>query len=260
VEEAQYQLNEQHENSVLENQYENAVEEEKIASGFEEYVEDTNENYQIEAENVEVTDSSEPPKKGFSLWLLLLPLILLFGAGYLLFSLMGRTENPYADKMPQAKHTTTTTEEKVTEKPSDTNLEKSNIEKKEDDDLSINSTAALLQTKAEKAKDKKGIEKKSTQSTKESTQSSSTKNNQITPSTSDLVKGFYVIISSTQSKKEALAEAQKLTKRNYPAFVLPGPNNYNRIGIFAGTDRTAAEQKLSNYKNEINTAAWILKY
>ncbi len=241
VEEAQYQSAAYQKNSILEKEYEPLEGEEKIASGFDEYVE-AEDNYQIEAENVKVTESNHESQKRFSLWLLLLPLMLLIGAGYLLFSLMGKTENPYAKEMPKAT------------KPSTEKVDKPLVEKKEKD-LSVNSTAALLQTKAEKAKKK--IPEKKPEATKPPIKENTLNT---TSSANSLNKGYYIIISSTKSKQEANNEALKWTKRNYPAFVLPGPNGYNRIGIYAGAEKTTAEQKLENYKNDINTAAWILKY
>lgn len=249
VEEAQYK-NKVYNNAALEKDYTNSMEEEedKIASGFDEYVADANENYQIEAENVEVTTGEAKAKKGFSLWLLLFPVLLLMGAGYLLFTLMGKTENPYAKNMTETAQTPST---QIDSKSSNETKNEETIIPKKEEGLSSNSTAALLKTKEEK---------ENLKTTKENSEKATPVKTKTTNSPKQLAKGYYVIISSIPSKKEAQKEAQKWIKKSYPAFVLPGPNNYNRIGIFVGIDRTVAEQKLANYKNEIISSAWILKY
>jgi len=184
-------------------------EEDKIASGFDEYVADTNSNYQIEAENVEVTAGETETKKGFSFWFLLLPLLLLIGAGYLLFTLMGKTENPYAKDMPKAKTPTTQIEEKST--PNSEKEETVKTEKEEG--LSSNSTASLLQTKEEKKNIKKSEEKK------EKVVKATPVETKATNSSEKLANGYYIIIGSIPSKKVALAEAQKWIRKDYPAFV-----------------------------------------
>jgi len=252
IEETQYQ-SKLYTNSELEKDYTNSMneEEDKIASGFDEYVADTNSNYQIEAENVEVTTGESEPKKGFSFWYLLLPLFLLIGAGYLLFTLMGKTENPYAKDMPKASKAPVT---QIEEKSTPDSEKERTVKTEKEEGLSSNSTASLLQTKEEKKNTTKREEKK------EKVVKAKPVDTKATNSSEKLANGYYVIIGSIPSKKVALAEAQKWIKKNYPAFVLPGPNNYNRIGIYAGTDKTVADQKLSNYKTEIISSAWILKY
>lgn len=208
---------------------------------------DLNENYtEQETETQIVEPVIEQQPKRFSLWLILLPVLLLLGAGYLLFTLVGSNENPYAKEMAKIENniTTDSKDDKIIGK------ENSGIDTK-----NTNSKNQLSNKNTNEPKVDKNITSNTAKPVSKPAKA---------PAASSAVEnakpGYYVVLASTQNKPQAIKDAEKLRNKNYDAFVIPGPNSYNRVAIFAGTDADAANTNLAEYKKAINASAWILKY
>ena len=213
--------------------------------------EEVNENEQTimqppKLENVEDRSSR------FPFWAIIIPIFICFLFGFFIWQMMYNRENvnPFAFGSKNEVVNEKLKEVGATELLKDQTTLSNNTEVTEEE-----TTANAVETTSTKTET-------SATSTNASSNTVNSNNETWAPELEKEGKlGYYVVVGSVPNKTLAQKKVSDLRAFDqFDAYILPGPNGYNRIGIYTGEDAYKAETIKTQMQATLAKDAWIYRH